>query len=108
MTVCLNEDLRLTKDFLRQLPTEPEILVTPSSKALPISYLLYFISNSEEAFNKNLEMTVKHDEWSTGVLNDTDKLCQILKLLLYSCICMDRFHKNSIFRIRSNMAYYIT
>ena len=62
MTVCLNEDLRLTKNLFHQLLTEPEILVTPSSKALPISHLLYFISNSEEAFNKNLEMTVKHDE----------------------------------------------
>ena len=60
MTVCLNEDLRLTKNFLHQLLTEPEILVTASSKGLSISHLLYFIS--EEAFNKNLEMTVKHNE----------------------------------------------
>ena len=40
--------------------------------------------------------------------NCINKFRQILSLLLYSCICLDRFRKNSIFRIRSNMTYYIT
>ena len=40
----MNEEWRLTKEFPRQLLTKPGILVTPSSEALPISYLLYFIS----------------------------------------------------------------
>ena len=62
MNVYLNEDWRLTKNFPRQLLTKPEILVTPNSKALPISHLVYFITNLEEAFNKNIEMTEKHDE----------------------------------------------
>ena len=29
-------------------------------------------------------------------------------ILLYFCICLDRFSKNSIFRIRSNVTFYIT
>ena len=62
MNVCLNEDWRLTKNFPDQLLTKPEIVVTLSSKAFPIYHLLHFTSNSEEAFNKNIEMTEKHDE----------------------------------------------
>ena len=42
------------------------------------------------------------------MLNGINKFRQISNLIFYSCICMDRFGKNSIFRIRSNMAYYIT
>ena len=62
MNVYLNEEWRLTKNFPCQLLTKPEILVAPSSKALPISHLVYFISNLEEVFNKNIEMTKEDDE----------------------------------------------
>ena len=60
MNVCLNEDRRLTKRIPRQLLTK--ILVTSSSSLKPHLFLIYFISNSEDAFNKNTEITEKHSE----------------------------------------------
>ena len=85
---CVNEDWRLTKNFInRSVFSKQEVLVLSSSKPLSISYLL-------QKYKNNRRM-----RWNTGMLNRLNKVHQIL---ICSCISTNRFCKNLIIRIHFN------